>query len=119
MKEGCREPLGLGDGASLTSWRSCRLEAGDRPERSGRSDRQGPWVASERGDQAAAEPARAEGRALLAQLTDPWERSEVLLPLSGGISDERTSTEEVLALKREAGDVIAMTPRSLVVLLRV
>jgi hypothetical protein len=66
------------------------------------------WVASERGNQAGARAPRARSRALLAQLADPWERSEVLLPLSGGqIADDLV--EDVLALKREAGDVIAIS----------
>jgi len=64
------------------------------------------WVASERGQATEAGTARENSRALLPQITDPWERSEVLLPLSGGM-DAETTTEEVLALKREVGDVIA------------
>jgi predicted ATPase/class 3 adenylate cyclase len=67
------------------------------------------WVASERGDTAGAAAPRERGRALLARLTDPWERSEVLLPLSGGQFEGGTITKEVLALKRELGDVIAIS----------
>jgi predicted ATPase/class 3 adenylate cyclase len=64
------------------------------------------WVASERGLAGEAEAAREKSWALLPQLTDPFERSEVLLPLSGGQSAPHL-TEEVVALKREVGDVIA------------
>jgi non-specific serine/threonine protein kinase len=67
------------------------------------------WVASERGNDAPATAARARAKALLPQLTDPWERSEVLLPLSGGLFEDKTSVEEVLALKRQTGDVIAIS----------
>ena len=47
-------------------------------------------------------------------LSDPWERSEVLLPLSVWASRRRgrslrSATEEVLALKREADDVISIS----------
>src|SRR5205823_10409026 len=66
------------------------------------------WVASERGNAAAAQAPREKSRALLPQLADPWERSEVLLPLSGG-QVAHNIVEEVVALKREAGDVIAIS----------
>jgi tetratricopeptide (TPR) repeat protein len=45
----------------------------------------------------------------LARLTDPWERSEVLLPLSCGEPEDRRLFDEVVALKREAGDVVAVS----------
>ena len=53
-------------------------------------------------------------RELLAGLSDPWERSEVLLALGAaefgdGAGDMQPVAEEVLALKREAGDVIAIS----------
>ena len=69
------------------------------------------WVARERGRPDHAQAPLERGRELLAQLTDPWERSEVMLALSGGPAEEREEqrrlTEEVVALKREVGDVIA------------
>jgi tetratricopeptide (TPR) repeat protein len=67
------------------------------------------WVARERGNPKAGQAPLKKSRALLAQLTDPWERSEVLLGLSGGPSEDRDGRleEEVVALKRETGDVIA------------
>jgi hypothetical protein len=65
------------------------------------------WVARERGNPAAGQVPRNRSRALLARLTDRWERSEVLLPLSCGLLEDHTLKEEVLALKREVGDVIA------------
>jgi predicted ATPase/class 3 adenylate cyclase len=64
------------------------------------------WVGRERGDQAPRDEARETSRTLLAQLTDPWERSEVLLPLSCGFPEDAALMDDVLALKREAGDVI-------------
>jgi predicted ATPase/class 3 adenylate cyclase len=67
------------------------------------------WVASERGLAAEAEASREKGLELLPQLTDPWERSEVLLPLSAGQFASKRLTEEVLALKRELGDAIAIS----------
>ena len=63
----------------------------------------------ERGNPAAVEAPRARSRALLTQLTDLWEQSEVLLPLSGGHYELKNAVEEVLALKREAGDAIAIS----------
>jgi predicted ATPase/class 3 adenylate cyclase len=64
------------------------------------------WIAHEGGTDAGIQS--EQSRALLAQLTDPWERSEVLLPLSCGfLEDQSPVMEQVLALKREAGDVIA------------
>jgi len=63
------------------------------------------WVARERGNPAAGQAPRDRSRALLAELTDPWERSEVLLPLSCGLLEDHTMKEDVLALKRETGDV--------------
>jgi predicted ATPase/class 3 adenylate cyclase len=70
------------------------------------------WVFRELGDLDAAKPPLQRSRALLARISDPWERSEVLLPLSagehgGGTGSGRSATEEVLALKREAGDLMA------------
>ncbi len=50
--------------------------------------------------------------ALLRQLSDPWERSEVLLPLSATeleLSTRSALGEEVLRLKRETGDVIGVS----------
>jgi len=70
------------------------------------------WVARERGNHAAGEAPLERSRALLALLTDPWERSEVLLPLSCGLLDHEMAAaimEEVVALKRETGDVIAIS----------
>jgi predicted ATPase/class 3 adenylate cyclase len=65
------------------------------------------WVALERGNPANAQSPREKSRALLAQLTDPWEQSEVLLPLSCDPLQHDATKEDVLALKRETGDVIA------------
>ena len=67
------------------------------------------WVARERGNPTAGQGPLERSRALLAELTDPWERSEVLLGLSGGPSEDRDGRleEEVVALKRQTGDVIA------------
>jgi tetratricopeptide (TPR) repeat protein len=67
------------------------------------------WVAYERGNRTAGQAVLERSRALLAQVTDPWERSEVLLGLSGHPSEDRDGrlAEEVVALKRETGDVIA------------
>jgi predicted ATPase/class 3 adenylate cyclase len=67
------------------------------------------WVARERGNPTAGQAPLERSRALLAQLTDPWERSEVLIGLSAGPSEDRDGRlqEEVVALKRETGDVIA------------
>jgi predicted ATPase/class 3 adenylate cyclase len=68
------------------------------------------WCASERGLSLAVEASRERSRALLAQLTDAWERSEVLLPTYGAQGgEEATLVAEILALKREAGDVIAIS----------
>jgi hypothetical protein len=67
------------------------------------------WVARERGNPAAGEAPLNRSQALLAQLTDPWERSEVLLPLSGAVFEDSALFEEVLALKRETGDAIAIS----------
>jgi predicted ATPase len=64
------------------------------------------WVAGERGDPAARQAPLEKSRALLSQLTDPWERSEVMLGLSGGTFDP-IFLEEVAELKRRIGDVIA------------
>jgi predicted ATPase/class 3 adenylate cyclase len=65
----------------------------------------GGWIARERGEPA---PDLARSRELFAQLSDPWERSEVLLALSGAGPDwSGTASAEVVALKREAGDIIA------------
>jgi predicted ATPase/class 3 adenylate cyclase len=66
------------------------------------------WVARERGNPEAGQTPREQSRALLTQLTDPWERSEVLLPLSCNLED-KAAMEEVLALKRESRDVIAIS----------
>jgi predicted ATPase/class 3 adenylate cyclase len=68
------------------------------------------WVARERGNRATGDGSLERSRKLLAKLADPWERSEVLLALSCALLDDpaaRAITEEVVALKREAGDVIA------------
>ncbi|HEY2353989.1 MAG TPA: adenylate/guanylate cyclase domain-containing protein [Gaiellaceae bacterium] len=67
------------------------------------------WVAEERGNPTLGLAPLERSRALLSQLTDKWERSEVLLRLSGARSDDRDGrlTEDVVALKREIGDVIA------------
>ena len=67
------------------------------------------WVARERGIPAAGQEPLEKSRMLLAQLTDTWERSEVLLALSGALFEDAALFEEVLALKREVGDVIAMS----------
>jgi predicted ATPase/class 3 adenylate cyclase len=69
------------------------------------------WVARERGNPAAAQVPLERARALLVQLTDPWERSEVMLGLSGWVSEDQEGRleEEVVALKRESGDVIAIS----------
>jgi predicted ATPase/class 3 adenylate cyclase len=63
------------------------------------------WIARERGSAA---PDLERSKELLAQLSDPWERSEVLLPLScAGPDWSGSASAEVVALKREVGDVIA------------
>jgi predicted ATPase/class 3 adenylate cyclase len=67
------------------------------------------WVARERGNRAAGEAPLEKSRALLTQLSDPWEQSEVLLALSCGVLEDDTVTEQVVALKRETGDVIAIS----------
>ena len=70
------------------------------------------WVAHESGNPAAGQAPLEKSRALLTHLTDPWERSEVPPVLSGGPRDDRgdkTLEEEVVALKREVGDVIAIS----------
>ncbi|HKC77925.1 MAG TPA: hypothetical protein VKB70_06035, partial [Gaiellaceae bacterium] len=66
------------------------------------------WVARERGEYEGGEAALERSRALLAQLADPWERSEVMLPLTGATTEAEVLTaREVLSLKRELGDAIA------------
>jgi predicted ATPase/class 3 adenylate cyclase len=65
------------------------------------------WVAHERGNPEAGGAPLQRSRVLLTQLTDPWERSEILLPLSCTWLEDPAVMDEVLALKREAGDVIA------------
>lgn len=68
------------------------------------------WLARERGRVEARAPLLERSRALLPQVVDPWERSEILLAIScEALSDPTTAavTEEVVALKRETGDVIA------------
>jgi predicted ATPase/class 3 adenylate cyclase len=69
------------------------------------------WVACERGNPMDAQAPRERGWMLLDQLTDPWERSEVLVGLSvDPFEDAQTReqrTHEVVALKRQVGDVIA------------
>jgi predicted ATPase/class 3 adenylate cyclase len=69
------------------------------------------WIARESGDPAAGMAPLEKGRALLAQLSDPWERSEIMLGLSVAVDDEAghrvEEGSEVVALKREVGDVIA------------
>ena len=71
------------------------------------------WIALESGNPAAGREPLERSRALLAQLTDQWERSEVMLGLCGGPSEDRGQDsrreEEVVALKRELGDVIAVS----------
>jgi predicted ATPase/class 3 adenylate cyclase len=67
------------------------------------------WVAIERGDYAAVRAPREKARMLVSQLTDPWERSEALLPLSGGEFDDENLVGDVLALKRECGDMMAVS----------
>jgi predicted ATPase/class 3 adenylate cyclase len=65
------------------------------------------WVAVERGDPTAAQPARDRSWTLLEHLTDPWERSEVILGLSMVQEQKTQMSHEVVVLKRQAGDVIA------------
>jgi len=67
------------------------------------------WIARERGNLAAREVPLEQSRRLLAQLTEPWERSEVLLPISCAVFENCALFEEVLALKRQAGDVIGIS----------
>ncbi len=70
------------------------------------------WVMEERGAGASARPATERSLELLAKLSDPWERSEVLLSLNAAphaFGEPRAVGEEVLALKREAGDLIAIS----------
>jgi predicted ATPase/class 3 adenylate cyclase len=75
------------------------------------------WVARERGDPTAGRVPLERSRALLTQITDPWERSEVLLPIyAGQVEDEvgvvrkdAPIVDQILALKRETGDVIAIS----------
>ena len=70
-------------------------------------------AAREGGNPAAAEAPLERSEELLQELTDPWERSEVLLALSSGLSrrswQQGTPAEDVVALKREVGDVIAIS----------
>lgn len=69
------------------------------------------WIERERGYPAAGRAPRDRSRALLAQMSDPWERSEVMLGLSVEVGDDPghriEGGLEVVALKREVGDVIA------------
>jgi predicted ATPase/class 3 adenylate cyclase len=70
------------------------------------------WVAIEGGQREAAGPFRERSMALLRELSDPWERSEVLLPLSATeleLSTRSALGEEVLRLKRETGDVTSVS----------
>jgi tetratricopeptide (TPR) repeat protein len=72
------------------------------------------WIWRELGEPDVGKPALNRSRALLAQLPDPWERSEIMLPLSagehgGGSGSARSTLEEVLALRRQVGDVIAVS----------
>ena len=67
------------------------------------------WVAMERGKSGDAVAPRERAQELYVQLTDPWERSEVLLALSGGHDEDKSIVQEVLALKREAGDALAIS----------
>ena len=66
----------------------------------------------EQGAGARARPATERSWELLGELSDPWERSEVLLSLNAAphaFDETRAVGEEVLALKREAGDLIAIS----------
>ena len=72
------------------------------------------WVARERGDPEAGRAQLEKSQILLEQLDDAWERSEVLLPfaaaeveVAGPENKAAAIFGDVLALKREAGDVIA------------
>ena len=68
------------------------------------------WVATERGDLSAAQLHSDRARALLDLVSDPWERSEVMLALSADQSGDLLAfCEEVVALKRRVGDVIALS----------
>jgi predicted ATPase/class 3 adenylate cyclase len=70
------------------------------------------WVAIERGEREAAVASVERSVALLRELSDPWERSEVLLPLSATeleLSTRSALGEEVLRLKRETGDIISVS----------
>ena len=70
------------------------------------------WVVIERGEREAAGASVERSVALLRELSDPWERSEVLLPLSATeleLSTRSALGEEVLRLKRETGDVISVS----------
>jgi predicted ATPase/class 3 adenylate cyclase len=67
------------------------------------------WIATERGDPTAAEANFDRSKALLDRISDPWERSEALLVLSAANVGKRALFEEVVALKREVGDVIGIS----------
>jgi predicted ATPase len=71
------------------------------------------WAARERGEPSAGRPELDRSRTLLAAISDPWERSEILLPLTGAESGDAAGlqalAQEVLELKRIAGDVIAIS----------
>jgi predicted ATPase/DNA-binding SARP family transcriptional activator len=70
------------------------------------------WVALDRGEPEAAGPARERSMALLHEVSDPWERSEALVPLSATeleLSTRSALGEEVLRLKRETGDIIGVS----------
>jgi predicted ATPase/class 3 adenylate cyclase len=68
------------------------------------------WIATERGDPATAGACFDRSKALLDRVSDPWERSEVMLALSAEADfGKRTLCEQVVALKREVGDMIAIS----------
>jgi predicted ATPase len=71
------------------------------------------WVGREKGEGLAARPALERSRELLARVSDPWQRSEILLPLASALVDpdpaeRRAMNEETAALKRECGDVLGV-----------
>jgi predicted ATPase/class 3 adenylate cyclase len=71
------------------------------------------WVLREQGEGHAGRPALERSRELLAGVSDPWQRSEILLPLAAALVDpdpaeRRTMNEEAVALKRQCGDVLGV-----------
>jgi len=70
------------------------------------------WVAIERGEREAAGASVERSVALLREVSDPWERSEVLMALWATeleLSTRSALGKEVLRLTRETGDIIRVS----------